>query len=195
MPSDDTDRQDLDWLRATARGERRAFECLFRRHQPRLLRFLWRSVHRIELAEEIANETLWVVWRQADSFRGDSRVRTWITGIAYRCMLRAMRDGPPASELTESVLPDFSLDALPGSDCDEERRVLRDWLMQGMKALPDDQRHTLELAYLLEESCEDIATIMGCPVGTVKARLFHARVRLRNILPALAGDHFQLRQG
>jgi RNA polymerase sigma-70 factor (ECF subfamily) len=35
---------------------------------------------------------------------------------------------------------------------------------------------------------EDVATIMQCPVGTVKARLFHARVKLRNVLPALAGE-------
>ena len=38
------------------------------------------------------------------------------------------------------------------------------------------------------ESCEDIAAIMGCAVGTVKARMFHARVRLRTLLPALAGS-------
>jgi RNA polymerase sigma-70 factor (ECF subfamily) len=195
MPPDDADQQDLAWLRATARGERAAFECLFRRHQPSLLRFLWRSVHRIELAEEIANEALWIVWRQAGSFRGDSRVRTWIIGIGYRCMLRALRDGQPANELNESALPDFALDALPDSDADETRRVQRDWLAQGMKTLPQDQRLTLELAYLLGETCEDIALIMGCPVGTVKARLFHARVRLRNVLPALAGDPSQLRQG
>ncbi len=195
MNPDDADLQDLAWLRATARGERAAFERLFRRHQPRLLRFLWRSVPRLELAEEIVNEALWIVWRQAGSFRGESRVRTWITGIAYRCMLRALRDGPSPNELNESALADFALDALPGSDADETRRVQRDWLAQGMKTLPDDQRLTLELAYLLGETCEDIATIMGCPVGTVKARLFHARVRLRNVLPALAGEPTQLRQG
>lgn len=195
MPPDDTDLQDLAWLRATARGERAAFESLFRRHQPRLLRFLWRSVPRIELAEEIVNEAMWVVWRQAGSFRGESRVRTWITGIGYRCMLRALRDGPPAIELNESGLPDFSLDDLPGSDSDETRRMQRDWLAQGLKTLPEEQRLTLELAYLLGESCEGIADIMGCPVGTVKARMFHARVRLRNVLPALGGDPPNLREG
>ncbi len=188
MPPEDTDRQDLAWLQATALGDRAAFEQLYRRHQPRLLRFLWRSVPRIELAEEIVNEALWVVWRQAGSFRGEARVRTWITGIAYRCMLRALRDGPPAAEMNESGLPDFLLDALPADADEEARRVQRNWLAQGLKTLPEDQRLTLALAYLLGESCEEIASIMGCPVGTVKARMFHARVRLRNVLPALAGE-------
>jgi RNA polymerase sigma-70 factor, ECF subfamily len=195
MANDDTDQQDLDWLRATARGERRAFERLFRRHQPRLMRFLWRSVPRVEVAEEIVNEAMWTVWRQAHSFRGEARVRTWITGIGYRCMLRALRDGPPAVELHESGLADFSLDALPGDEADETRRLQRDWLAQGLKTLPAEQRLTLELAYLLGETCEDIATIMDCPVGTVKARMFHARVRLRNVLPALGGETPKTREG
>lgn len=188
MPPDTADLQDLAWLHATARGERAAFERLFRHHHPRLLRFLWRSVPRMELAEEIVNEALWVVWHQAGSFRGDSRVRTWITGIAYRCMLRALRDGAPALEVNESAMADFSFDLLPASPDDEARRVQGNWLEQGLKTLPPDQRLTLELAYLQGESCEDIAAIMGCPVGTVKARMFHARVRLRNVLPALAGE-------
>jgi RNA polymerase sigma-70 factor (ECF subfamily) len=184
-PEDDL--QDLAWLRATAAGDRAAFERLYCSHQPRLMRFLWRHVSRPELAEEIVNDALWVVWRQAGSFRGEAKVRTWITGITYRCMLRALRDGPPADEVSESLLMDFDLDALPGSADDEERRELRDWLAQGLKTLPAEQRMTLELAYLLGESCEEIAAIMGCAVGTVKARMFHARVRLRNVLPGLGG--------
>jgi RNA polymerase sigma-70 factor (ECF subfamily) len=186
-PAADTDLQDLAWLRATAQGDRAAFQRLYTRHQPRLLRFLWRHVSRPELAEEIVNDALWVVWRQAGSFRGESKVRTWITGITYRCMLRALRDGPSSDEINESGLMDFALDGLPGNAADEERRENRDWLAQGMKTLPTDQRVTLELAYLLGESCEEIAAVMGCAVGTVKARMFHARVRLRNVLPGLGG--------
>ena len=184
---DSSEQQDRAWLRATAAGDRTAFEHLYRRHQPRLLRFLWRFVSRPELAEEVVNDALWVVWRKAGDFRGDAKVRTWITGIAYRCMLRALRDGPSADEVNESGLVDFSLDAVPASAADEQRREARDWLAQGLKTLPEEQRVTLELAYLLGESCEGIAAIMGCAVGTVKARMFHARVRLRNVLPALGG--------
>ena len=46
----------------------------------------------------------------------------------------------------------------------------------------------MELAYFLGQSCEEIAAIMNCATGTVKARMFHARLRLRNTLPALGGD-------
>ena len=57
-----------------------------------------------------------------------------------------------------------------------------------MERLSADQRVVVELVYGVGHTLDDVATIMQCPVGTVKARLFHARVKLRNILPALAGD-------
>jgi RNA polymerase sigma-70 factor, ECF subfamily len=188
MSPESEDTQDAAWLHATARGERAAFARLYRRHQPRLMRFLWRFVSRPELAEEIVNDTMWLVWTRAHAFRGEAKVRTWITGIAYRCMLRALRDGPPPAEVNASSLDDFSFDALPGPPGRDATIETRDWLSRGLAALPHEQRVTLELAYYLGESCEDIAAIMGCPVGTVKARMFHARVRLRNTLPALGGE-------
>lgn len=188
MSSESEDAQDSAWLHATARGERAAFARLYRRHQPRLMRFLWRFVSRPELAEEIVNDTMWLVWTRAHAFRGDAKVRTWITGIAYRVMLRALRDGPPANEVNASALDDFSFDALPGPGGRDAALETRDWLGRGLAALPHEQRVTLELAYFMGETCEDIAAIMECPVGTVKARMFHARVRLRNTLPALGGE-------
>ena len=51
-----------------------------------------------------------------------------------------------------------------------------------------DQRVVIELVYGVGHSLDEVAAIMQCPVGTVKARLFHARVKLRNVLPSLAGD-------
>lgn len=180
--------QDVAWLHATARGERAAFASLYRRHQPRLMRFLWRFVSRPELAEEIVNDTMWLVWTRAHAFRGDAKVRTWITGICYRVMLRSLRDGPPPVEVNASSLDDFSFDSLPGPPGRDAALETRDWLSRGLAALPREQRVTLELAYFMGETCEDIAAIMECPVGTVKARMFHARVRLRNTLPALGGE-------
>ncbi len=188
MDPDADDTEDAAWLQAAARGERAAFARLYRRHQPRLMRFLWRFVTRPELAEEIVNDSLWLVWTRAHTFRGEAKVRTWITGITYRCMLRALRDGPPPGEVNASALDDFSFDALPGQPGLDAAVEARDWLAQGLATLPPDQRMTLELAYYMGESCEDIAAIMGCAVGTVKARLFHARVRLRSSLPGLGGN-------
>jgi RNA polymerase sigma-70 factor (ECF subfamily) len=56
-----------------------------------------------------------------------------------------------------------------------------------LNQLPAEQRLTLELAYQMGHSLEEIAAITQCPVGTVKARMFHAREKLRLYLPNLGG--------
>lgn len=179
---------ELDWLRAIARQDRAAFEQLYRRYHGLLSRFLSRFTARRDVIEEMVNETLWVVWRTAGSFRGESKVRTWIIGIAYRCLMKHLRDHPleptyGAGERDQEALHDPAPD-----ESDARQAELRDWLRHGLALLPDEQRMTIELAYFLGQSCEEIAAIMNCAVGTVKARMFHARLRLRNTLPALGGD-------
>src|SRR3546814_535718 len=128
-------------------------------------------------------DCFWIAWQKSGSFHGDSRVSTWIMGIAYRCGLKALRqhgDEP----VSDDTLPE---DRTPAHNPDEDRE-LRDWLSKGLDHLSVDQRVVIELVYGVGHSLGDVAAIMQCPVGTVKARLFHARVKLRNVLPSLAGD-------
>lgn len=184
----DDDAAARGWLRAAAAGDRAAFSRLYRQLHPRLRRFLARLCPRADLVDDAINDAMMVAWRKAAEFRGDSRVSTWVTGIAYRCLLRALRDGTASAELGESVLGDEGLARLPGDTDTAGEHERRDWLERGLRTLPEEQRTTVLLVYVMGETCEDIARIMGCAVGTVKARLFHARVRLRHVLPALAGE-------
>lgn len=169
-------------LSRVAAGDRVAFEALYRRLHPRLVRFLRRLCGRRDLIDEVINDTLWVVWRQAASFRGDSKVSTWVTGIAYRCMLKALRS-VPAAERGETNFGDGEWTAAGESEDAE----LRNWVDCGLRSLPEDQRVTMELAYFLGCSCDEIAAIMDCATGTVKARMFRARLRLRTVMPLLGG--------
>ncbi|MFI4969081.1 MAG: RNA polymerase sigma factor [Lysobacterales bacterium] len=185
--------RDVGWIHAVARGDRVAFEHLYLHYHGRLARFLANRTRHRDLIDEIINETLWVVWRSAGEFRGESRVATWIIGIAYRCLMKSLRDHPP---LAEVLAPDHAgpFGDVAQSTHDADQRELRDWLDHGLVLLPPEQRATIELAYYLGQSCEEIATIMDCAVGTVKARMFHARLRLRNTLPALGGEAALLAQ-
>jgi len=85
---EDSDRR---LLQKVAAGDREAFRELYVVYHRRLARFLVRLTRRYEVAEEIINDTLWVVWRKAGEFRGDSRISTWIMGIAYRRALKTLR--------------------------------------------------------------------------------------------------------
>ena len=73
------------------RGDRDAFRELYLHYHRRLARFLTRLTHRQEDAEEIINDTLWIVWQRAAEFRDASQVSTWIMGIAYRRALNMIR--------------------------------------------------------------------------------------------------------
>ena len=180
MGQDRDNARDRELLAGIAHGDRRAFETFYRAYHGRLTRFLARLTSQQPLIEEVVNDTLWTVWRNASAFRGSSQVSTWVMGIAWRCGLKALRRS--GGEIAE---------AAPGTDGPVSQPFVeqetQDWLQAGLRQLPTEQRTTLELAYYFGHSLEEIAEIMDCPVGTVKGRLFHARIKLRNLLPALGG--------
>jgi RNA polymerase sigma-70 factor, ECF subfamily len=173
-------------LQRMAAGDRDALSTLYRDYHGRLCRFLSRLTRRPDVIEEVVNDCFWIAWQHAGQFRGDARVSTWLMGIAYRCGLKALRrQGSEAfDELTEdTLLPDMDNVADPGED-----RELRDLLGKALEHLTADQRVVVELVYGIGHSLNEVAAILQCPVGTVKARLFHARVKLLNVMPALGGE-------
>jgi RNA polymerase sigma-70 factor (ECF subfamily) len=173
--------RDNELLVAVAAGSRQALEELYLTYHRRLARFLSRFTPRYENVEEIINDTFLAVWQSAKNFRHASQVSTWIIGIAYRTALKSVRrqkHHTAAGNLDD--YPEQTVD--PTSETE-----VQDWLKQGLNQLPVEQRLTLELAYHMGHSLEEIAAITECPVGTVKARMFHAREKLRQYLPNLSG--------
>jgi RNA polymerase sigma-70 factor (ECF subfamily) len=180
--SDAADERSL--LAGIAARDREALRKLYHAYHRRLARFLGRVTRSPELVEEIINDTMLVVWRQAAALRGDSQLSTWILGIAYRRALKALRREAPHSL---SVEPDASGEQ-SAAPADEMLRAaeLDDWLAAALAELSPEHRLTIELAYFVGLSCEELAAVMECPVGTVKTRMFHARHRLRALLESLS---------
>jgi RNA polymerase sigma-70 factor, ECF subfamily len=173
--------RDSELLLAVAAGSRQALEELYLSYHRRLARFLSRFTPRYENVEEIINDTFMVVWQSAKDFRYASQVSTWIIGIAYRTALKSLRrQKNHAAARSLDDYPEQTVD--PTFDTE-----VQDWLKHGLSQLPMEQRLTLELAYHMGHSLEEIAAITDCPVGTVKARMFHAREKLRQYLPTLGG--------
>jgi RNA polymerase sigma-70 factor, ECF subfamily len=165
-------------IRRISLGDRDAFRDLYLTYHRRLARFLTRLTHRYEDAEEIINETLWIVWQRAGEFRNASRVSTWIMGIAYRRALKMIRRAVTHERTMLLEIADGEPTAADAVQATEERQLLE----RGLAQLPLEQRLVLELTYYLDHSCEEIADIMECPVNTVKTRMFNARRKLRTIL-------------
>lgn len=172
---------DRELLLAVSAGDRAAFETLYLNYHRRLARFLSRFTARYENVEEAVNDTFMAVWLSAKDFRNASQVSTWIFGIAYRTALKSLRR-------QKNHAAARSLDEYPEQSFDPTIEAeVQDWLTHGLNRLPPEQRLTLELAYNMGHSLEEIAAITDCPVGTVKARMFHARQKLRHYLPTLGG--------
>jgi RNA polymerase sigma-70 factor (ECF subfamily) len=181
MAKNSAKEHDSELLAAVAAGNRRALEELYLGYHRRLTRFLSRFTQRYENVEEIINDTFLAVWQSAKDFRHASQVSTWIIGIAYRTALKSLRRQKHHTAAA-------SLDDYPEQTVDPTFETeVQDWLKHGLDQLPVEQRMTLELAYHMGHSLEEIAAITECPVGTVKARMFHAREKLRQYLPNLSG--------
>jgi RNA polymerase sigma factor (sigma-70 family) len=162
-----------------------AFERLYRIYQPRLARFLINLVKRPQLVEEVLDDTMMVVWQTAASFRGTSKLSTWVFAIAYRKALKARSRWPDPIESDER---DMRVSNDPAPDAQLEQSRVRDALMDAMRELSAEQRAVVDLTYFHGLGYREIAEILSCPVDTVKTRMFHARRRLRQALSGKLAD-------
>ena len=164
-------------LRRVVDRDREAFRRLYHALRPALVRHLYRLLRRTDAVDEVLNDVMWVVWQNAGAFRGDARVTTWALGIAtlksHRARALQRRD------LRRAELHEFDEAVAAPADLDRD-------LAGALAQLSDEHRDALELTYYFGYSCAEIARLCGCPVGTVKTRLFHARRRLREFLDARA---------
>ena len=187
MPLNHKTTSEERYLKKVAKGDKDAFEFLFRQYRERLFRFVWPLLKTEADVEDVIHEVFLVVWRQAASFKGSSQVSTWIFGIAYKIALRTQQHRnryhfvePSDDTLDQQVIINHLSNI--------ERRQMADWLNQGIAKLSPDQRIVIELAYYSGFSYKEIAEILDCPENTVKTRMFHARKLLKLSLPDVIGD-------
>ncbi len=172
-------------LAGVGTGDVNAFDHLYRLYQPRLERFLTNLLRRPELVEEVLDDTMAVVWRTSASFRGASKLSTWIFAIAYRHALKARSRWPLP---VEDPGFDTIVDSGPGPDEQLHHQCLREMLIAAMGKLSADHRMVVDLTYFHGLGYREIAKVMNCPVDTVKTRMFHARRRLKLYLSGAMGD-------
>lgn len=180
--SDDADR---DLLARIAAGDREAFRRFYQKHYRALQRFIWRITGRVDSAQEAVNDVMLVVWQSSGTFAGRSKVSTWLMGIAYRKALRLVDARRRWTERFKSLDPTEWNELSAAAEEPTHSRDLEDWLEHGMRQLSAKQRAVVELTYFHGYSYEEIAAITQCPTNTVKTRMFHARAKLKRILPLL----------
>lgn len=188
---------EAELLAAIAGGDEDALRQLYLRERPRLRRYLWHQLGgESGLVEEVLQDVFLAVWRQAATFRGEARVRTWVFQIAHYLALEARRRRDRLSR--ERVpLDDAAADEAPSAEyaaASHETGVLdRLALADAVGALSPSHRAVLYLIAQQGFSHAEAARILGVPVGTVKSRMSYARAALLRAMGASAEEESHAR--
>lgn len=171
---------ETQWIRQIAKRDRGAFEAMYQSYQNRLFHYLYSMVHAVEVAEELTNDVMLEVWKGASRFRGQSRASTWLFGIAHHKALNELRKRRP--RLEELRAARHLADAKPGPEASSIRDSVRAGVERALVALTPEHREVVELTFYHQCTYQEIAQIVGCPLNTVKTRMFYAKQQLRREL-------------
>lgn len=170
------DEDDAALLAAISEGSDRAFNRFVDRHQAAVRTFLRGVASSPHDAEDIAQETFLLAWRQAHSFKGEGTARGWLFSIAFRKALDFRRSWFRGRR-RDTLFHD------EGPRADERRAGAEDVLalQQALSTLALDQRAAVMLCLGCGLSHSEAADVLGAPLGTVKSYVLRGRERLREV--------------
>jgi len=158
---------------AARRGDRRAFEALYRRHAPSLMPMLWRMAGGDRgLAEDWLQEAFVLAWRRLGQLREPAAFGGWLKRLAVNVALSDKRRGR-LTTVASHADPSAPEPPWPAADLDLERAIA---------ALPERARQVLVLFHLSDLGHAEIGELMGIDPGTSKAQLHRARKLLKEAL-------------
>lgn len=182
--SDPSNLEDADLVERIQEGDTRAHRVIFDRYYARVFSFVNRRLRDPSLSEETTADVFFEVWRNASAFRGESQASTWIFGIAHFKCLEADRHRRRHKRSSVTAVDTDFLNAVPDTHLGvDDHAAVREELLhvsELIEALPEEMRETMQLALLDGLSYGEIASRLGVPEGTVKARVSRARSRLRS---------------
>lgn len=163
-----------------AASDQAAMATFYRHAESRVHRFALSRLNDSFAAADILNETMIEVWRHAGRFQGRSKVMTWVLGIANHKVIDLIRKAnrEPIAEPDESLPDTDSPTPEASAGLASERERIRNCLA----TLSEKHRTALHLAFFEDMAYGEIAEIVGCPEGTVKTRVFHAKEALKKCL-------------
>ena len=175
--------EDFALVRAAGRGDRGAFEALYRKHVRRVYAVLWRLCGHEARAEELAQEAFIRAWQALPAFRFESAFSTWMYRLAVNTALMDLRSrrGGEALETDDAALEHAAI-----ADSAGQRTAAGLDLERAIATLPPRARAVLVLHDIEGWKHEEIATELGMAVGSSKAQLHRARHLLR---ARLGEDH------
>ncbi len=191
-------------VQRTVAGDQRAYGLLVLKYQRRIQRLIGRMVRDVDLVEDICQETFIRAYRALHQFRGEAQFYTWLYRIAVNTAKKFLLELKNDPTVSESFLANDDDDETswkknePTADDGPESILAAKEIAAVVNAAMDDLPVDLRQAVVLREieglSYEEIAAAMGCPVGTVRSRIFRAReaisARVRPLLDKQTGKRW-----
>jgi RNA polymerase sigma-70 factor (ECF subfamily) len=159
-------------IQAVARKDKEALKQLFEAYHKRIFRFAYKLTSDREAASDVTSDVFITIWEKANRFKGQSSLSTWIFGIT-RNKIRA---------LYRKKLHFVDMERASLSNDTSNSIHLREDLKDALQHLSLEHREAVEMIFYLGFSYKEAAKIIGCPVGTVKSRIFHAKKLLEHYL-------------
>ncbi|AHB75046.1 MULTISPECIES: RNA polymerase sigma factor RpoE [Pandoraea] len=184
------------------KGDKAAFELLVAKYHRKIIRLVSRLVRDAAEVEDVTQEAFIKAYRALPQFRGESAFYTWLYRIAVNTAKNHLatqgRRAPTSTEANAEEAETFAeADQLRDINTPESMlmsKQIAQTVNLAMEALPDELRTAITLREIEGLSYEEIAEAMGCPIGTVRSRIFRAREaiasRLRPLLDTPDGKRW-----
>jgi RNA polymerase sigma-70 factor (ECF subfamily) len=176
---------------ASQRGDTEAFEILIRRYQRQIFNLIYQMTHNVEVVEDIGQDVFVAAFKAIKDFKAQSSFFTWL----YRIAINHCKNYLTASNRTQDAEKRYRIEQSAVEIPEDYERNPQSMLLakefveqmeQAIAILPPEQRIVLTLCEFQGLSYQEIAEILGCPIGTVRSRLSRARAGLQEVL----GDYW-----
>lgn len=182
MTNKKTEPTDQQLVVRVQKGDKRAFDLLVLKYQYKVHSIVARFIRDSDEVKDVVQEAFIKAYRALPNFRGDSQFYTWLYRIAVNTAknyLIARSRRPPSSDVELEDAEYYSGSEQLKDQGSPENQLFRDELErvinQAIVELPEDLRTAVTLREYEGLSYEDIASVMNCPVGTIRSRIFRGR--------------------
>lgn len=176
-------------IKSALAGEQHAYQELLERYQKTVFHIVVRIIRNSDDAQDLVQETFMRAFNTLESYRSEFRFSTWLCKIAANCSIDYLRKKKIKAFSMDKPLQtkngSMEIELEDRSANPEEKLLRKQRLMSiedAIEELPDKYREVIVYRHHDDKSYEEIAGILGVPIGTVKARIFRARELLKKKL-------------
>lgn len=166
----------------------RAIETLYVEFSLPVRNFIWKSItHDEAQIEEVVQDTFFEVWKHPERFRGESKFKTWLLGIARHKALDSLRKRGNNHEPLEEIEETLVSNELSVTEMIEKEQIQHavKFCLENLSAngkLTSAHKEVLHLAYIEDQDINEMAQLLDCLENTIKTRLHYARLKIKNCL-------------